>query len=231
MTSLPTPPKPPQSVLSTQEQIATFTQMLKSLEESAQYQESAIAYHTESLKLLKEELINTNSQLDLCRNTIATLTKTKKLVSSRSSKNGENGYEDPKVLEKKAAEEKKLKPEVKSKSTKTSSKKKQDSQLKSEKKTTSKQTINKGRKKTRSNIPSSSILDKYENITAMVLDFVQKQEGVVDVSQIIKYVYPQGLSKEERKKAVSSFSSVLSLGKKKGILGRTVPGKYLWTGK
>jgi len=63
----------------------------------------------------------------------------------------------------------------------------------------------------------------------MVLDFVQKKKGaVVGVSEIIKYAYPKGLSEEEQKRAYNSFSKVLSTSMKKGILERTVPGKYRW---
>jgi len=58
MASLLSPPVQPKSLLSTEEQIQTFIQMLKSLEESAKYQEEAIVYHTESLKVLTEESKN-----------------------------------------------------------------------------------------------------------------------------------------------------------------------------
>lgn len=223
MASLLSPPIPPKNILSTEDQIETFTQMLLSLEESAQYQEKSIAYHTESLEIFKEESKNTKAQLDLCRNTIEILSQTQKLapsVSPTSSKNGNNGGKSGKIVEEKAVT---AKPSSKTKSTKVGVQKKQKSQQ--EKKTTEKQ----GKIKTKSTLPPSSVLDKYKNITAMVLDFVQKEKGaVVEVSQIIKYVYPKGLSKEERKKALSSFSSVLSLSMKKGILERTVPGKYRW---
>ncbi|MEN9565351.1 MAG: hypothetical protein RLZZ69_547, partial [Cyanobacteriota bacterium] len=44
-----------------------------------------------------------------------------------------------------------------------------------------------------------------------------------------QYAYPEGLKTEaEMKKASSSFSSVLINQTKKGILERTVPGKYMW---
>lgn len=232
MVLLSAPPIPPKSVLSTEDQIQTFTQMLKSLEESAKYQKEAIEYHTESLELLEEESKNTKAQLDLCRNTINTLSQTQQLVtsaSSTSSKKSKNGQKTTKSVDKKATTVKKAKSSSKTKSTKAISKKPQSSKQKKE--STTKKAVKQGQKKTKSTLPPSSVLKKYENITAMVLDFVQKKDGVIDVSQIIKYVYPKGLSKENRKKAFSSFSSVLSLSMKKGILERTVPGKYRWIGK
>lgn len=219
MASLLSPPTPPKSTLSSEEQIQTFSQMLKSLEESAKYQEEAIKYHTESLKVLKEESKNTKSQLDLCRNTIEILLKTQKSASSKGAKDGRNSG--------KVVIEKKAKSTSKKKSSRVESKKKQDA--KQEKKTTVKQI--KGKK--RSALSSSSVLDKYKNITAMVLDFVQKKKGgVVGVSEIIEYVYPKGgLSESEKKRAYNSFSKALSESMKKGILERTVPGKYRWIGK
>jgi len=241
MASFPVPPIPPSSLLSAQDQIETYTKMLKSLEESAKYQEEAIAYHTQSLELLVAESQNTQSQLDLCQNTIGILSQTQKLTLSNTSKSLKNGKNERKALKKveekavtakksKSPSKTKSKPPSKTKLTKVTSKKKQNS--KQEKGATTKQSIQKGQKKTKSTLPPSSVLDKYENITAMVLDFVQKKKGaVVEVSQIIKYIYPKGLSKEERKKAFSSFSSVLSLSMKRGILERTVPGKYRWIGK
>lgn len=221
MASLLSPPTPPKSTLSAEEQIKTFTQMLKSLEESAKYQEEAIAYHTESLKVLKEESENTKSQLDLCRNTIEILSKTQKSSSAASSTASKNRSKA--VI---AVEEKTEKSSSKKKAAQAGAKKKQNS--KQEKKTK----VKSGKAKTRSTFPPSSVLDKYKNITEMVLDFVKKKKGaVVDVSQIIEYAYPKGLSGANRKKASSSFSKVLSLSIKKGIVERTVPGKYRWIGK
>jgi hypothetical protein len=66
----------------------------------------------------------------------------------------------------------------------------------------------------------------------MVLDFVKKQEGVISVLDLIQYAYPEGLKTgAEMKKASSSFSSVLINQTKRGILERTVPGKYMWAKK
>ena len=83
-----------------------------------------------------------------------------------------------------------------------------------------------------STLPASEVIDKFESITAMVLDFVKKQEGVISVIDLIKYAYPEGLKTEaEAKKVSSSFSSVLINQTKKGRLERTVPGKYMWSTK
>lgn len=221
MTSLLTLPRPPKSILSTKEQIETFKKMLNSLEESAKYQEKVIAYHTDSLKEIKKEFKETKAQLDLCRNTIKILSKSQKSassISSSASKNGSNESKAIKIVKEEAVAEKKEKSSSKSKSPKIVSKKKQN--LKQEK------------TKTRNSLPASPVLEKYKNITEMVLEFVEKKKGaVVEISQIIKYVYPKGLSKEERTKVLNSFSKVLSLSMKKGIVERTVPGKYRWRGK
>ena len=49
---------------------------------------------------------------------------------------------------------------------------------------------------------------------------------------LIQYAYPEGLKTgAEMKKASSSFSSVLINQTKRGILERTVPGKYMWAKK
>ncbi len=65
----------------------------------------------------------------------------------------------------------------------------------------------------------------------MVLDFVKSQEGVIEIADLIKYAYPDGLDEAQYKKASTSFSSVLGTQAKKGVLERTVPGKYMWKGK
>ena len=246
-------PQPPESIVSNQDKIATFKQMLVSLEETAKYQEEAIAYHQQSLELLQQEAKNTKAQLEFCRNTIDTLTKTQQLiptVTPEPQEDNTNGHQTVKPQDK-AKTKTPAKPPTKSKSSKTKPKsptkpkaktskpsksgdKKSQSQAvqkskssKAQSKTSSK-TSSKPQTKVSNKLPPSPVLDRFESITAMVLDYMQRQEGVVETGEIINYCYPDGLSEPQRKKVYSSFSSVLITGMKKGVFERTVPGKYRW---
>ena len=244
MASIPAPPVPPKSVLNTQDQIETFKQMLISLEETAEYQRDAISYHTESLSILETESANTDAQLELCQKTIATLSKTQELEPAKVEKSSSNGAaKKTSTKTTKTARKAKAKTPAKTKSTKAKStaKSKVSAKTKSIKATAAKATKSTAKKSTKqtakktqgkkSTLPPSPILKKFKNITAMVLDFAPKQDGVISVTDIIKYVYPKGLNEANHKKAFSSFSSVLSLYTRKGVFERTVPGKYLWIGK
>ena len=251
MVTLPDPPKPPTSPLNHQQQLATFKQMLLSLEETAQYQQKAIAYHTQSLELLQAEAVNTQTQLNSCREIINTLINTQKLISAvtpqseNDSNNGQHPVPGGKTKLKPDAEvktEKSNKAQTNSKSSKIKGKSGQSTSANKTKtktpaqpKATSSKIAKHSSKKTQSKpistLPSSDILNKFESITALVLDFVQKQEGVIAVADIIKYVYPHGLNEAQYKKVSSSFSSVLVNQAKKKVLERTVPGKYRWLGK
>ena len=251
MVNIPAPPKPPETTLNNQEQLATFKQMLASLEETADYQEKVIAYHTQSLELLQAEIANTKAKLQSCREIINTLTNTQKLIltvtpqQEKASSNGSNSVKVDNSKHESVAKvktEKSIKAKTNSKSTTTKDKsdksrsaKKTNIKAISQPKATSSKTTKKSNKKLQpkilSTLPSSDLLDKFESITALVLDFVQKQEGVIAVSDVIKYVYPDGLNEAQYKRASSSFSSVLGNQTKKKVLERTVPGKYRWLNK
>ena len=221
VTQLP-PPVPPQVVFSAQEQIATLEQMFKSLEETAKYQESALAYHQQSLELLQQEALNTKAQLELGRQLMESLSQTEAGAPSKS-KSRKTKAPSPTKTKAKTAQPKQSrrnKPKNQAQQKSASSKAASLSEGQTSKKPTLVQTqVGKG-------LPDSPVLKKFETITAMVWDYVQKQEGVVEVTDIMKYAYPNGLSQPWRRKVYNSFNYALGRGCKKGLLQRSEPGKY-----
>lgn len=232
MTIIPLPPKPPQNSFDNQKKLAIYSQMLADLEQNASYHQEAIAYHAQSLKQLETEAASTQAELKSCRKIITSLSKIQQLAETRTpeDENRSNGYHPIEVEE---AAQLEL-PAVKSKPDKSKEKtpaKKNRTKTKSPKAKVKAQGQKKSKNKFDSTLPSSPRLDVYESITAGVLDFVKKQEGVIGSPDVLAHFYPDGLNQALQKKALSSFSSVLSLQSKKGVLERTVPGKYMWINK
>jgi hypothetical protein len=246
-------PPPPEPVFSTAKRLEVYEQMLSDLENQAAYQQEAIAFHTQSLESIKAESEITAHELESCRGIIKSLkasTTIAQTVEARGNK-GHSKEEETKALANSKPESKakaKFKPAASKTKPKSSGKNavkptapKTESATKvvtkaikpepTEAKSTTKSKV-KTVAKPVSTLPASEVIDKFESITAMVLDFVKKQEGVISVIDIIQYAYPEGLKTEaETKKVSSSFSSVLINQTKKGILERTVPGKYMWSTK
>ena len=217
-------PVPPQVVLSAQEQIATLEQMFKSLEETAKYQELALAYHQQSLELFQQEAQKTKAQLELGRQLMESLSQTEAGAPTKS-KSSKTKADSPTKTKAKTAQPKQSrrnKPKNQAQQKSQSSKAARKTSGQTSKKPTRPQTqVSKG-------LPDSPVLKKFETITAMVWDYVQKQEGVVEVTDIMKYAYPNGLSQPWRRKVYNSFNYALSRGCKKGLIQRRKPGKYRW---
>jgi hypothetical protein len=235
-------PPPPEPVFSTAKRLEVYKQMLSDLENQAAYQQEAIAFHTQSLESIKVESEITAQELESCRGIIKSLKASTTIAQTVEAR----GKEEPSKEEEETKAPANSKPESKAKikskrSRKTSIKPttpKTESATKvvtkairsepTEAKSKTKSEV-KAVAKPVSTLPASEVIDKFESITAMVLDFVKKQEGVISVINLIEYAYPKGIKTEaEIKKVSSSFSSVLINQTKKGILERTVPGKYMW---
>ena len=232
MTNIPAFPKPPQNLFDSEKKLAIYSQMLADLEQNANYQQEAIAYHTQSLKLLEVEAASTQTELEACRNIINSLSKTQQLAANVTldEENKSNGYHPTEAEETDRVEL----PAVPSKADKLKQKtpaKKSQTKTKLPKAKVKPQAQKKSKDKLDSTLPPSPRLDTYENITAGVLDFVKKQEGVISSPDVVAHFYPDGLNQTQQKKVAKSFSSVLSLQFRKGILERTVPGKYIWKNK
>jgi hypothetical protein len=246
------PPTPPKALLSPEKHLEIYQQMQSDLEATVRYQEESIEYHQKSLTVLQQEVEVTKAQLQLCNTTIASITKTQKLVpdiSKADSTTSSNGNY-PAQVEKSESEPDsevetatKTETQTDSKSTKnksksgkptsakTTTKNQTPAKSKSTKSKTQKQQQKKPQTKATNSLPPSDKLNQFESITAMIIDLMSKQPGVIEVADVIKYVYPNGLDEAQYKKASSSFSSVLGIQSKKGVLERTVPGKYRWTGQ
>lgn len=232
MTTIPAPPKPPQNLFDSEKKLAIYSQMLADLEQNASYQQEAIAYHAQSLKILEAEAVTTQTELESCRNIINSLSKTQQLTANVTLDEGNqsNGYHSTET-------EEIVRVEIPADQSKADKSKQQTSVKKSQTKTKSSkakvkpQAQKKSKNKLDSTLPPSPRLDTYENITAGVLDFVKKQEGVISSPDVVAYFYPDGLDQTQQNKVAKSFSSVLSLQFRKGILERTVPGKYMWNNK
>ena len=231
-------PPPPEPVFNTSKRLEVYEQMLSDLESQAAYQQEAIAFHTQSLESIRAESEITTQELESCRGIIKSL-KANTLIVQTAEANGNQGHSQEE-------EETKAPAEAKSKKSRKTSVKptapKTESATKARTKAISTSEPTKSQSKTKSEVkavakpvstlPASEVIDRFESITAMVLDFVKKQEGVISVIDLIRYAYPKGLKTEaEMKKASSSFSSVLINQTKRGILERTVPGKYMWAKK
>jgi hypothetical protein len=241
MTASFLPPTPPEPVFSIAKRLEVYQQMLSDLENQAAYQQEAIAFHTQSLESIKVESEITAQELESCRGIIKSLKASTTIAQTVEAR----GKEEPSKEEEETKAPANSKPaasKIKSKrSRKTSIKPtapKTESATKvvtkaikpepTEAKSKTKSEV-KAVAKPVSTLPASEVIDKFESITAMILDFVKKQEGVISVINLIEYAYPKGLKTEaETKKVSSSFSSVLINQTKKGILERTVPGKYMW---
>jgi hypothetical protein len=232
VTTLPAPPKPPQNLFDSKKKLAIYSQMLADLEQNASYQQEAIAYHAQSLKLLEAEAATTQTELEACRNIINSLSKTQQLAANATldEENQSIGY-NPTEAEEADGVEIPADQFKADKSKQTIAVKKSQTKAKSPKAKVKLQEQKKSKNKLDSSLPPSPILDTYENITAGVLDFVKKQEGVISSPDVVAHFYPDGLNQTQQKKVAKSFSSVLSLQSKKGILERTVPGKYMWNNK
>lgn len=247
MTTSFLPPTPPEPVFSTAKRLEVYQQMLSDLESQAAYQQKAIAFHTQSLESIKVESEITAQELESCRGIIKSL-KASTTIAQTVEAGSNQGHSEVKEETKAPANSKtesKAKAKFKPAASKTKSKRQKKTFIKptapetesttkaikpepTEAKSKTKLEV-KALAKPVSTLPASEVIDKFESITAMVLDFVKKQEGVISVIDLIKYAYPKGLMTEaEVKKASSSFSSVLINQTKKGILERTVPGKYMW---
>ena len=232
MTNIPSFPKPPQNLFDSEKKLTIYSQMLADLEQNASYQQEAIAYHTQSLKLLEVEAASTQTELEVCRNIINSLSKTQQLAANVTldEENKSNGYH-PTQAEETAPVELPAVPSKADKSKQKTPAKKSQTKTKLPKAKVKPQAQKKSKDKLDSTLPPSPRLDTYENITAGVLDFVKKQEGVISSPEVVAHFYPDGLNQTQQKKVAKSFSSVLSLQFRKGILERTVPGKYIWKNK
>ncbi|NJL52751.1 MAG: hypothetical protein HC930_12040 [Hydrococcus sp. SU_1_0] len=238
-------PPPPEPAFSTAKRLEVYEQMLSDLENQAAYQQEAIAFHTQSLESIKAESEITAQELESCRGIIKSL-KASTTIAQAVEARGNEGHSQEEE-ETKAPANSQPESKAKAKSKPAASKSKSKSSRKTSVNPTAPKTELKAissepteaKSKTKSEVktvakpvstlPASEVIDKFESITAMVLDFVKKQEGVISVIDLIKYAYPKGLKTEaETKKVSSSFSSVLINQTKKGILERTVPGKYMW---
>lgn len=229
------PPQPPQNMLDTSKRLAVFKEMQSQLEATLEYQEKSITYHQQMLEQFKEESASTKTQLELCRNTIKTLTSTSELIPSPEVSGQSNGHgtvETATEIHNETKTEVKTLPLAESTDSERThkpinpdtSKPRKTGKTKTSK-VKSKAPIE-SRPKSNSKLPDSPKLNKFESITAAVLDFVRGQESVVSAGDIVQHFYPDGLVEKERKKAYTSFSNVLSAGVKKGIYEKTVPGKY-----
>lgn len=224
-------PPPPEPLFSTAKRLEVYQQMLSDLESQAAYQQKAIAFHTQSLESIKVESEITAQELESCRGIIKSL-KASTTIAQTVEASGNQGHSEVKEETKAPAESKsasKTKPKTES-ATKAITK-----AISTPEPTKTKSKVNTSIKavaKPVSTLPASKVIDRFESITTMVLDFVKKQEGVISVLDLIQYAYPEGLKTgAEMKKASSSFSSVLINQTKRGILERTVPGKYMWAKK
>ena len=229
------PPQPPKNLLDTSERLAVFKDMQTQLEATLEYQEKSITYHQQMLEQFQEESASTKTQLELCRNTIKTLTSTSELVVSPEiapQPNGRGTVETATEIQSETTT-KVTTPTLaeSSDSNKThqprnpnTSKPRKTGQTKTSKVKAKAPT--KSRAKSHSKLPNSPELNKFESITAAVLDLVKGQESVISAGDIVQHFYPDGLVGKERKKAYTSFSNALSAGVKKGIYEKTVPGKY-----
>ncbi len=231
------PPAPPQPLFGIEKRLEMYQQMLGDLKEQSVYQQKAIAFYTQSLESLQAEAENTQNELQACQNIIQSLTNTSQLTQTvtQTDKASSNGHlpqaVEPEPTEKGKTKTKTAKAPAKAKTkTKTKAKTPVKASLASSTKTAPAKS--KSIAKSSSTLPSSEIVGKFETITAMILDFVKSRDGVIEVSDIMKYAYPnQDLDQAQYKKASRSFSTVLSEQSKKGVLERTVPGKYMWRGK
>lgn len=240
-------PSPPEPVFSTAKRLEVYEQMLSDLENQAAYQIEAIAFHTQSLESIKAESEITAQELESCRGIIKSLKASTTIAQTVEARINEEHFEEEEETKAPAKAKAKSKPaasKTKSKSPKKTSVKpttpKIESTTKVPTEAISTPEATQAKSKTKSEVKAvakpvstlltSEVIDRFESITAMVLDFVKKQEGVISVIDLIKYAYPKGLKTEaETKKVSSSFSSVLINQTKKGILERTVPGKYMWS--
>jgi hypothetical protein len=237
-------PSPPEPVFSTAKRLEVYEQMLSDLENQAAYQEQAIAFHTQSLESIKAESEITAQELESCRGIIKSLkasTTIAQTVETRSNEKHSKKEEESKAPANSQAESKaKTKSKISKKTSVKPTAPKIESTTKVPIEAISSPEPTQAKSKTKSQakavakpvstLPASEVIDEFESITAMVLDFVKKQEGVISVIDLINYAYPKGLKTEaETKKVSSSFSSVLINQTKKGILERTVPGKYMWS--
>jgi hypothetical protein len=244
-------PPPPEPLFNTAKRLEVYEQMLSDLENQAAYQQEAIAFHTQSLESIKAESEITAHELESCRGIIKSLKASTTIAQTVEASSNERHFKEEE--ETKALANSKPESKAKIKSQPTASKTKSKSSVKTAVKPTAPKTESatkvvtkaikseptEAKSKTKSEVktiakpvstlPASEVIDKFESITAMVLDFVKKQEGVISVIDLIEYAYPKGLKTEaETRKVSSSFGSVLINQTKKGILERTVPGKYMW---
>jgi hypothetical protein len=235
-------PPPPEPVFSTAKRLEVYEQMLSDLENQAAYQQEAIAFHTQSLESIKAESEITAQELESCRGIIKSLKVSTTIAQTVEARGNERHSQEEEETKAPANSKPESKAKAKSKQSRKTSVKptvpKTESATKvvtkaikpepTEAKSKTKSEV-KAVAKPVSTLPASEVINKFESITAMVLDFVKKQEGVISVINLINYAYPKGLKTEaETKKVSSSFSSVLINQTKKGILERTVPGKYMW---
>jgi hypothetical protein len=234
-------PPPPEPVFSTAKRLEVYEQMLSDLENQAAYQQEAIAFHTQSLESIKAESEITAHELESCRGIIKSLKASTTIAQTVEAGSNEGHSKEEEETKAPANSKPESKAKIKSKSSVKTAVKPTAPKTESATKVVTKAIKSEpteAKSKTKSEVkavakpvstlPASKVIDKFESITAMVLDFVKKQEGVISVLDLIQYAYPEGLKTEaEMKKASSSFSSVLINQTKKGILERTVPGKYM----
>jgi hypothetical protein len=237
-------PPPPEPLFSTAKRLEVYQQMLSDLESQAAYQQKAIAFHTQSLESIKAESEITAQELESCRGIIKSL-KASTTIAQTVEARGSQGHSEVKEETKSPVNSQPATSKTKSKRSRKTSVKPTAPETESATKVVTKAIKpepTEAKSKTKSEVkalakpvstlPASEVIAQFESITAMVLDFVKKQEGVISVIDLIKYAYPKGLkTKAEIKKVSSSFSSVLINQTKKGILERTVPGKYMWAKK
>lgn len=83
-----------------------------------------------------------------------------------------------------------------------------------------------------SRMPYSAKLEKYETITATILQCLRKHHPrTMDAHQVMDWIYPQGVEEQERRKTYYSISNCLIKGCDTKGWHRVAKAKYIWDGK
>lgn len=181
-------PPPPEPVFSTAKRLEVYEQMLSDLENQAAYQQQAIAFHTQSLESIKAESEITAQELESCRGIIKSLKASTTIAQTVEARDKEGHSKE----EEEGKAPANSKPESKTESkAKTKSKRPRKTSVKptvpktesatkvvtkaiksepTEAKSKTKSEV-KAVAKPVSTLPASEVIDKFESITAMVLDF------------------------------------------------------------
>ncbi|MEM8779879.1 MAG: hypothetical protein AAGF26_13595 [Cyanobacteria bacterium P01_G01_bin.49] len=226
VTTVLTPPTPPQLKLSVADRLASLRVMSEELDAGVKYCEDSIEYYKKIIEQFESRLAKEKELLELTKNTVASLSEfvtaspaeikpeAETLTTTKVNVNGNgkakaNGNGKVATIElEQATKTKSSKTKIKAKTK--SSRAKTRTQAKAKTKTNTKKKV---APKSKSTLPPSERLEGSRSLNSAVLDFMRGKNEVVSVKDIIRSLERAWSSKKILARTMEFFRASLTIGK------------------